>query len=432
MNILLINPPNSGRSIPEERYGMDSLKQIFRGEPLALETLAGNLVDHDVRILDLKADPDGLSRTLSGFTPDITGITGVTCEANTVLSLAETVRDATGSMVAAGGIHASCDPEFFNRREIDYVAVGMGKASFRELVTAVEAGKTNVADIPGIARTTPGKPLSYVSRDFTVADLVDGMAPRYDLVAEHRDSYRLGSLNLTVGFVTSAAGCPFSCSFCCIKSLTGGRYLNHEIDGVIRDIRLLGDIPVIRLIDANTFGNPRKAAALAHRIIDEGIEKNFIADVRSDTVVEHPELIALWKRAGLRSVIIGFEEISDKRLDLINKSNKVHVNTEAIRILKEMGITIVGDFIVSPDYEPAEFERLARYLDDNPVDLPIVTVLTPLPGTPLHGKMKEEILIDDLDYYTLTNAVLPTRLEEKAFYNAYADLMISAHAKARL
>ena len=37
MNILLINPPNCGRSIPEERYGITSLKQIFRGEPLALE-----------------------------------------------------------------------------------------------------------------------------------------------------------------------------------------------------------------------------------------------------------------------------------------------------------------------------------------------------------------------------------------------------------
>ena len=31
MNILLINPPNCGRSIPEEQYGIDSIRQIFRG-----------------------------------------------------------------------------------------------------------------------------------------------------------------------------------------------------------------------------------------------------------------------------------------------------------------------------------------------------------------------------------------------------------------
>ncbi len=71
MRILLINPPNSGRSIPEERYGIDSLKQMFRGEPLALETLAGNLTGHQVRILDLKVDPEGLDGNLADFAPDL-------------------------------------------------------------------------------------------------------------------------------------------------------------------------------------------------------------------------------------------------------------------------------------------------------------------------------------------------------------------------
>ena len=69
MRILLINPPNCGRSIPEERYGITSLKQIFRGEPLALEELAGNLTEHAVRILDLKADPESLGRELAEFGP---------------------------------------------------------------------------------------------------------------------------------------------------------------------------------------------------------------------------------------------------------------------------------------------------------------------------------------------------------------------------
>ena len=52
LRILLVNPPNSGRSIPEERYGIESIKEIFRGEPLALEVLAGALPGRDVRILD--------------------------------------------------------------------------------------------------------------------------------------------------------------------------------------------------------------------------------------------------------------------------------------------------------------------------------------------------------------------------------------------
>ena len=64
MKILLVNPPNCGRSIPEEEYGIDTIKMIFRGEPLALEVIAGNLDGHDVAIADLKAAPNVLEKTL--------------------------------------------------------------------------------------------------------------------------------------------------------------------------------------------------------------------------------------------------------------------------------------------------------------------------------------------------------------------------------
>ena len=138
MNILLINPPNCGRSIPEERYGITSIKQIFRGEPLALETLAGNLPEHEVRIVDLKARPDGLDEALRRFTPDLIGFTAVTCEANWVRSQAPRLQAECGATLVAGGIHASNDPEFFNAPGIDYVVLGLGKQSLRELIASLK------------------------------------------------------------------------------------------------------------------------------------------------------------------------------------------------------------------------------------------------------------------------------------------------------
>lgn len=296
MKILLVNPPNCGRSIPEERYGIDSIRQIFRGEPLALEVLAGNLEDHEVRILDLKAEPGGFHVALSEFGPDLVGFTSVTCEANTVLRLAEEVKESGGATVVAGGIHASCDPDFFNRPGIDYVVVGLGKASFRELATAIEADR-DTRSLPGVARTSPGRRLAFVPREYGSADLAESGPTRYDLVARYRDSYTLSSLGFRIGFVASAFGCPYRCSFCCISSLTGGRYLNRSVETVIADIRALGDIPVIRLVDANTFGDPRHAERLAEGILSAGIRKNLVVDVRSDTVVRHPDLLRRWKEA---------------------------------------------------------------------------------------------------------------------------------------
>lgn len=317
MNILLINPPNCGKSIPEERYGIDSIKMIFRGEPLSLETLAGNLSGHEVTIVDLKADPDALSSGSLAVTPDLIGITGVTCEANTMLKIAKELKEAFPVPVVVGGHHASCDPYFFKRPFIDYVVVGLGKLSFRQLVDAIEAGQP--VRIPGVLSTAQRTSSAFVPRRYTKADLVDHAAPRYDLVFQHRDQYVMSGVGGKVGFVATAFGCTHDCAFCCIPNMTGGKYIGHENDAVLRDIALLGDVPVIRLVDANTFGDIQTANALGQAIIDAGIQKRLVADVRSDTVVRHPELFDLWRRAGLAVAVIGFEEISDERLKTLNK-----------------------------------------------------------------------------------------------------------------
>jgi len=432
MNILLVNPPNCGRSIPEERYGITSLKQIFRGEPLALEELAGNLLGHTVHIVDLKADPDGLEPELSGFHPDVVGITGLTCEANTMLKIAARVKESCRATVVVGGIHASNDPPFFNHGVVDYIVVGLGKKTFARLVAALEEGTEQEEALPGVLQTRPGRQLNRPVLRAGTDDLVMETAPAYHLVSRYRSHYILEKLGINMGFVASAYGCPHRCSFCSIKGQTGGSYLTKSIEAVLRDIRLLADVPVIRLVDANTFGNPPRAMELCRAIEEAGIQKQFLADIRSDTVVRHPEMLQAWKDIGLRAVIIGFEEVNDRSLAAMNKSNQVAMNTEAIRILHDIGITIVGDFILSPDYDEPDFDRLSEYLSEQQIDLPMVTVMTPLPGTTLYREQQHRIVNHNLDYYTLTNAVLPTRLDEKKFYTRYAEVLATSHKDARL
>ena len=163
-----------------------------------------------------------------------------------------------------------------------------------------------------------------------------------------------------------------------------------------------------------------------------GIKKQFLADVRSDTVVRHPELMKRWKEIGLRAVVIGFEEIDDTALGAMNKENSAQTNIQAIEILHQIGLTIVGDFIISPDYTEAQFDKLGTFVQQYKIDLPMYTILTPLPGTRLYQQLREQITIDDLDYYTLTNAVLPTRLDGELFYQRYAALLAEGHQSAKV
>ncbi len=431
MKILLVNPPNSGRSIPEEQYGVTSIKQIFRGEPFGIEVIAGAIAGHDLMILDMKCEEEGaLWRNITDFRPDVIGFTAVTCEANTVLRYARRIREEHHTVIVVGGNHATCDPSYYNRKEIDYIVIGIGKKSFSELISHLQNGDSDVA-IPGIAKTSSGSSLSYTPRDYSLDDLMDHRPPRYDLVERYREHYVLERLGMKMGFVITAYGCTHDCSFCTIPGVTGGKYLVHSPDSVIRDIGLLGDIPFIRMVDANTFGDPAASRALFRKVKEMGIRKRFIADVRADTIVRHHDLLKDWKEAGLHAVVVGFEDIHDRRIEGYNKKYKSDVIPEAIELLHELGMLIVGDFIVAPDYTEDDFIHLEKFIVEQGIQIPVLSVLTPIPGTPLHRKVKDRIVTYDLDFYTFTNAVLPTTIPEKTFYETFSELVKRLHDKAK-
>ncbi len=258
---------------------------------------------------------------------------------------------------------------------------------------------------------------------------MDDVPPRYDLVAKYRNQYFLEQLGLTMGFVITAYGCTHKCSFCTIPGITGGKYLTHSIDAVIRDIQTLGDIPFIRMVDANTFGNLTLAMGLCDKIRQANIKKRFFADVRADTIVKHPGLLQNWKEAGLYAVVVGFEDFQDARLASYDKKYKGNVIAKAIEILHDLGIVIVGDFIASPEYDENDFEKLENFITANKIEIPVISVLTPIPGTPLYKKMKKDIIISDLDYYTFTNAVTKTKMPAALFYKTFADLVKRLHEK---
>ena len=429
LKIMLVNPPNCGRSIPEEEYGITSLKQLFKGEPFSLQVLAGPLREHDVLIFDMKCESEeAFWAAFNQFRPDVVGLTAVTCEANTVIRLAENVKEKSDATVVIGGNHATYNPEYFNRPPFDYIVIGLGKKSFAQLIGKLAEGKKSNG-IAGIAKTTPGKPLTYLMRNYDETDLMPEIPPRYDLIAKYRDQYFLEQLGLRMGFVLSAYGCTHKCSFCAIPNMAGGKYLNYEADAVVRDIVLLGDTSFIRLVDANTFGNARHSQKLCDKIIRAGIVKKYFADVRADTIVKHPELIKNWKDVGLYAVIVGFEDISDERLSSYNKKYQGNVISRAIEVLHKLGIVIIGDFIASPRDEEDDFKKLENFILKHQIEVPVISVLTPLPGTQLYKTMKKDIIIDDLDYYTFTNAVTATKMPAKVFYQTYAGLMKRLHGK---
>ena len=140
------------------------------------------------------------------------------------------------------------------------------------------------------------------------------------------------------------------------------------------------------------------------------------------------DLIVEAARAGLRSLFVGFETLSEANLAAANKrQNLRHDYGQAIRRLHDLGVMINGSFVFGLDEDDAGvFDRTVDWAVDQGLTTATFHILTPYPGTALHGRLsaQQRILHQDWARYDTRQAVYtPKRLTaselERGYWHAY-------------
>lgn len=412
MKILLIQPPSS-------RPWMDD---VFVVEPLALEYLAAGVKQdgHEVEILDARMEPDYV-KAFRRMSPDLVGITGYTSHVPAMRDIAarlESCRPET--FIVAGGVHASAQPEDFNEPWIDFIVIGEGVTTLRELVARLVKGESADA-IPGLA--IPGAQLRLTERR-AYTDLDQLPFPDRSLTEVHRRHYHY-EWHWPVALIRTSIGCKGRCNFCCIWPLTDGKYLERRLEDIVAEIKTIKE-SYIHFCDDETMMNASRMDHLADLIRKEDIHKKYITYARTDTIVRHPELFAKWRRLGLTTVLVGMESFSDGRLRGMNKTINLEQHAEAVRILRKEGIFLYASFIVDPAFEVDDFQALVDYIRQLKLQYASFTILTPLPGSELYRERKKELTTDRLELFDLLHAVVPTTLPLAEFYGQVAWLYNNA------
>jgi radical SAM superfamily enzyme YgiQ (UPF0313 family) len=450
MNILLVNPPIPNKfkmlDYADEEGRKSILRRILVGPPLALNELAGVVPEENVIILDQKTEMDinpnydyveAVIKEIGDFKPDIIAFTCITAQYNSVIKLLEIVKKIDKKILTTvGGLHPSACPEDFIGSGADIVSIGLGKYSFYHIVQELKKSGANAdfSNIPGLA-LNKGKSLYFTKslRDISYSEfrenyLLDDILPNRSLTDKY--NYTIPKMNKKIHYLSTSQGCTHKCNFCSIWQLTHGHYFHREVESIINELKQMEQYPIIRFCDANTFGDVKKIEHLFNRIIEEGLNNHmYMADLRTDTVIKHPKLIELAVKAGLRVTVCGLEATSDEELKKYDKENTIDATKEALKILNEAGIYVNGNYIVDPSYEEKDFERIASFVEENPIFHSGFSILTPFPGTEQWEQLKDQIVIKDYDYYNLANSVLKTKLDEKRFYDKVVELYkISARA----
>ncbi|HCJ66170.1 MAG TPA: B12-binding domain-containing radical SAM protein, partial [Elusimicrobia bacterium] len=107
MRVLLVQPPLNSNII--------GAGLLYLQEPLALETLAASIPHHEVKILDMRIEPN-LEEELNSFQPEIVGVTAYTPEVYIASDILQKVKNWNPEVLTVvGGQHATLLPGDFKK-----------------------------------------------------------------------------------------------------------------------------------------------------------------------------------------------------------------------------------------------------------------------------------------------------------------------------
>ena len=405
-------------------------------EPLELEIVAGGLEpDEEIKILDLGLEKNRnqfavFEKTLKLWQPDLVGFTGYSSNLSTIKQLAIISKSLNSKTITVvGGIHATLLPNDFAIPEIDLIVRGEGGLVLREIIRRFKNQEPLFYDNLALSTSDPEFKIKAASAPPEYPQVDKIPSPRRELVDRARyfciwsssDTNRLQTLFPQVASLRTSIGCAFSCSFCVIHHLMQRKYLQRKPLDVVNEIEKINE-EHIYFVDDEMFLNSQRCQEIADLLLKRGIKKKYISWARSDTIVKHPEIFKLWKKAGLSTLFVGLESMDEAKLIEYKKRIPVETNRKAIAILKELGITLHAAFIVHPDFSEADFKRLEKEtLALCPAEVTF-TVLSPSPGTDFWQENKDKFICDPYYYYDCMHTILPTRMPLKKFYGHFSHL----------
>ncbi|MBI2919431.1 MAG: cobalamin B12-binding domain-containing protein [Chloroflexi bacterium] len=413
MRVLLVQPP-----VPALQVGYS---RMIMPEPLALEMVAASVPEHEVRLIDLRVDPD-LSAALSTFQPQLVGVTGLTVHVPSMLKICrQTKAELPSAVTVVGGYHASLCPQDLDQPCVDIMVRGEGELTFPELVETLETGG-DLARVAGINYRQDGQLVANKWR--TPAKKLDSLPlPDHHLSDPFRHQYHFQFWENPY-LVETARGCPYRCTFCAVWKFHQGMCRLRAPELVVQELATL-PTDMVCFVDDNFWQNLKRSEHLAQLIADAGLRQRYWIQARADSIVRRPRIVEQWARVGLSAALIGFEKFRDDELAGVNKHSSVSINEKAAAIMKANGVDIWGAFIVDPQWTGEDFDALIEYVHKLEIRFPFFTILTPLPGTAFFQEKIHELRTKNFEVYDLLHTVLPTKLPLEEFYTHMARLYAS-------
>ena len=332
------------------------LKKRYPGE-LDLEFYQGNF-DDDSTIVNAASNSDfiGFSCTSPVFKP--------------ALQLARSIKKINPeARTVFGGFHPSAVPDdCLEEDAVDQVIVGEGEEAFLKIVMGENAPLVHGERFDGLNEIFPDRVLI---KNIRTVDL-----------CEQQIGKRITSFQ-------SVRVCPFRCTFCAERIVTGAfnrnenplsernpDHLLDEIEWAAKELQL----NYFKFADATWNTSIEKVMAFCEEKIRRGNRLPWDANVHASFADK--EMLRIMKAADCQLINVGVESGSQRILNDMKKGLSVEKVRNVFRWGRELGLERRGFFFLGMPNETEQDIRLTEKLvEEIQPEVFGVTILSPYPGT---------------------------------------------------
>ncbi|MDD5005707.1 MAG: radical SAM protein [Candidatus Omnitrophica bacterium] len=401
----------------------------------------------DVRILDCikeRVEIEQLGEIIKNYKPDLVGFQCYTFDLRFLKDALNIVKNYDEKIITVmGGPHPSAVPqqtmEYFGNK-LDFAFKGEAEKSFSLFVDYLNGEKINFSDIPGFVWRKNG---TIESNDCYFENNLDSLGMlSWDLIhpeqypeSQHGAFYK----KFPIAPIMITRGCPYQCTFCAGKLVSGVKLRKRGIKEVINEIDMLYKDYGIRefhVIDDNFTLDVAYAKTFLRELIVKNLDISWSTPngVRMDMLDK--ELLALMKQSGLYLISLGIESGSDRILKLMKKNLTVEKIRKSIALIKSCGIDIAGFFILGFPGEKKEeiMDTINLSLELDLIRANFFTYL-PFPGTESYSELAKNGELERVNwdrFYFMNSAYTPIGISRKELKRLHRIAFLRFYARPKI
>ncbi len=303
------------------------------------------------------------------------------------------IAKQNGIIVIESSSDAADHFEKYLDRNVDFVIIGEGEITLKELINKLDKNENDFENIDGLAFRKEGKTVKTSPRQI-LKELDTLPIPAWDLIniGDYRDIWLAHNKYFSLNIATTR-GCPFKCNWCA-KPIYGNRYNVRSPKNVIDEIIFLQKsfgVNHFWMCD-DIFGlKPGWVQEFRDLVQEKNLNFKYKIQSRVDLLLQEDTITAL-AQSGAETVWVGAESGSQKILDAMDKGTTVEEINTATRLLKKNNIRVA--FFLQFGYRGETKEDINKtvemVLNLMPDEIGI-SVSYPLPGTKFYENVKDQL-----------------------------------------